>query len=372
MSALRFALAGAAGGVGAGAMRAGDSMAREAEYDARERDRLDREERVLRLRAELGGGTLGRGSGSRSGADATQGVLAEARMDLPTQMALAGGVPRQAVDDGLAMARGEQPVDVQPVVDDEHGPQEIRSARYTPGEAQRVREQAQRAFYAAMGINDPGHADELAKARRTDIETGLVQDYAGGNTQAGRGAMVSQGKPVMDDGSDVLTGKAEPGSLAAARMATEGTKQQADRAQAGKYSEEAKRERGKREGTSPESINEDLKLLDSERKKITSELADVRAAEKEATKYGDDGKLADLTPRRKALEAQAAQLNNEYGTLRQTLADRRAGKQGALPAAQPKADVGKTADRFEVGKVYRDKAGNRAQYLGGNKWQPLK
>jgi len=181
--------------------------------------------------------------------------------------------------------------------------------------------------------------------------------------------LLLKGKGEYDaDGSSVLVPGAPPkGSLASAKVGTEGSKQNENNAQAGERGQRALTEKDKREGKG--SIKDDLARIDSQRRGLSTELADVRAQEAAMTKSFDTTPQAKdgIAARRKTLEGQFKTLNDRYDALDARLAAQGGGT--TPPAAKPASPASK--DTFVTGKTYKDSKGNRAKYLGNNKWEPV-
>lgn len=323
MGVLSAALLGGAQGFGTGLAQVGGSLMQEALIEARERERLAREEAILNRRAELtSAGVLGvpRGtSGSRSAA--ARGVQTPPLDPFnPVDRATAafhGATPREHLDVAAQLAQGNRPMGpATQIVDDEYGPQTIQGPQYTQGQEQVMRENAARAFFTATLGRDPGHADDLAKGYATMQGARMAQDYArSGDLRSAEGALITQGKGVMDaTGSSVITGRAAPGSeaeakigLLGAQVTTEGARQKllgaqvgTEHAQAGKYGAEAGEARAKTKGAEAEvkdkDVNQAIRVVDQARSKYTPEISRIMQSPEFQMARNQDERDALLAP----------------------------------------------------------------------------
>jgi hypothetical protein len=151
--------------------------------------------------------------------------------------------------------------------------QQIQTPRYTPGDGGRLMQEARIAFRRAVGLTNPAAADDIAKAENTEQVGVLVGQYAQGDTQAGRAALIGQGKGVFGAAGDEVTGAAPAGTVAGstvaknnalAREADAGARE--NDAQAGKYKAEAdeavaKVKDGSLTGASAEKLHNMLNAL---------------------------------------------------------------------------------------------------------------
>lgn len=330
----------------AGAGKGISDVGRQMELDALEERRQRNLAEIAAARdqsrediAAMRGGRAGSSSGSRSGGSATGGNSLRDLMNDPEAMAFASGVDRGQIDDALAMARGQRPtreVEGDLPMDEEgnvmEGPGAPKTVdKYEPGKAAEVRMAGTTALRQAMKVADPKNADSLSDSERTDQGTKFAAEYRKGNDRAGEAALINDSKPAYDDGSSNATGKVTAGSLAEAKVKGEEAGASADKALAGKRSQETKTEIDKREGKG--SIADRLKLIDAERKTIATDLADARALEKAGQTDMDltAEQKAQRVERRRRLEEESNSLRDKYKALEARL--------DGADGTKPKADA---------------------------------
>lgn len=225
---LKYVAAGAVGGLGRGMAQVGEAEQRAAEAELARRERAADQEREIRLRSELGGGRLGRGSGGGGGGGG--GGVDTSKMDRPGLARLfreQGMLPDRANDAAGLVGEGVLPMaDV--AVADESGGHSQRVAKYQPGEAAKLAEDARIALRRAVAA--PGQTDDVAKAEQTEVVSGALRKY-GETGDARSGEVVALGTKgvINNEDGNVVTGRVAPGSTAEA-------KRNRDNATAGKES----------------------------------------------------------------------------------------------------------------------------------------
>ncbi len=286
--------------------------------DANERMNQERvDARMAAIEAKAGGsarsGTRGGSGGSMSLKDLLQD---------PELLARATGTTLGQVNDVGALTRGEMPQDTTMQDNGPDGEVAVKRDRYTPGQASDMLKKASSDLYQALGLTNPGQADDLAKAERTAQGTKYAAEYRSGDEYAGQAALINDSKPAFNDGSNLATGAVVPGSLDAARIRSEG-------ALAGERAAKTDTEKDKVSGKG--SVKEDLALIDSQRKAIDVRLNNARAMYNEATKMGNDAEATAQKSMMNRLQAQYDNLDAQYTTVAGKLAARD-GK-GTLPTA---------------------------------------
>lgn len=323
MGALSYMAAGLAGGVGKGVASYGMDLMKQADQrellDERQQDRLELQRERMAMQGaggapkaslspaqklyEFGQLMLSGGNGAVRGALMAGGMEPGAASDASSIMQ--GQTPTQTVD--LPASRFTNP-DRQ----DEAaaGPSTAQAPKYMDGQAAKLMERSRIALRRAMGMIDPAAADDVAKAEGTEQTNDLVRKYAGGDTQAGRGALASLGKTTFGMSGDELTGAVPKGSVAESTVRENNAKAGQASAAAGKYNAE-------RDKTLAE-INGDLaKGVSKER--LATMLNSLNA-------YARDGNLDD------AALAEVNQLRQEITRQMRGDVSARGGKPAAAPA----------------------------------------
>ena len=212
-------LSAIASGFGQGAQAYGTAMQREAEQKERERQqfallnaRQDDTQENMRLKAELAAAKAGGGK-----AIADPRALATAPEYDEFRAAAGGGTVAQE-QAARAIRQGGAAVS-----DTEMGPAPAgRDGKegYRPGQAQALLSKARSNLFAAVGLADPGHADDLQKSLTEEQNRKNVDAYKGGDNRAGSAALLGQGKdPYASNGTNSVTGSAGTGTLAEAQRA---------------------------------------------------------------------------------------------------------------------------------------------------------
>ncbi len=340
MGVLSGGILGGLQGFGAGAAKVGGTMMQESLIEARERERLAREQALLERRAELlPGGVLG---GRGAGTSARAGGAGAAPLDLNdpslrAQMAVGGATSRETIDAGIALGQGQRPMTQREGVGDSGAPENYNAPRYTAGEEANIRAQTQAAFYRAFGLRDPSHADDLAKAHQTMQGAELARQYATtGDVRSAEGSLVTQGKGVMGaGGTSEITGRAAPGSKAEAEIRTEGARQGLLGAQVKTESTKQSENVAQASAAGAHAKKMSGDEIKEERKRVADRLKDLDQREDNLVKEGKDDVLGDNKAerdrRRAAIDAERTRLHAESDALGKRI--------GGGPAAAPKATL---------------------------------
>ena len=249
-------LAGMIGGAGAGMANVGQQMGQAAIADQNNQALLDRQlalqearstdqQELAQLRADLKGGGASR---SRTAGGGVGGSLSLDAIDSDplVQMAFAGGGTKEDYQIRLRRARGEDLTHDQslPGPPDESGNAPVKKAEYSEGRVKEALQNSTMGMFAAFGIQAAKGSEDMAKGATEMQRYGLTEKAAGGDTGAAGTLLVSQGKDLMSgDGTNVLTGQAAPGSVAASKIKAEGALAAERMAAAGKNKAETDRTR---------------------------------------------------------------------------------------------------------------------------------
>ena len=367
MGALNYMLAGAGAGLGQGMASIGARMGADADREELLRMQMDRDRQNIDQRGEQARGLAelkAELAADRAAAKAGTGKAGAAPLDPQSDQARSlmvassrGALSDAQVRDAQAIWRGETPTAATelpgpPTEDGKTAGTGVR-AKYNSTQSRALLDQATSALDRAFMINNMGDADKYAKGTTEAQKGDYAREYVKtGNAQSARGALLLEGKDLNNKGSDVVTGAVTPGSVAQSEVGENRAQAASAYAAAGKYKEEAASTRGKRDGNTPESIRDDLLILEGERKKITADMADLRAREKAAQESMDKGTMATVQERRKKLEEQSAALDDKFREVATRKQAIREGKKGA-ELNPPKAADTKV-------RVY-DKSGKRVQ-----------
>lgn len=375
MSILDYAALGALGGAGKGAADVGQTISTEAlraqDMRRQEQMRLDeinaRADRVdIRqgAREDWQDGRPGGGSGRTAGGSKGGGGALDIASD-PTKLALLGGMDPERALDYVGMQTGAPaptknlPLDpsrfANPDRQDEAAASGVTSAtvpKYSPGDAAGLRDEAIKALYQAVKLADPGHADDLSKSQSGDQVRSYTDDFVGGDTRAGMGALMIQGKAPFGMSGNELTGEATPGSVAASTV----VKNNAEAADAA-----AKATKTRAEVNPDGSPKITIAALGEQRKALASSRQDIdHQATELKGQFGPDvdKARAALATRRASLDRQDDALTAQITSLSTGLTKptagpaRTAGGQnptGAPPAALLKPGVN---TRFKNGQTW--------------------
>jgi hypothetical protein len=205
MGLFSYVVGGAGAGLGHGVADAGRDMEMWAAQDERWNNARVHEDAVMQRQMELERmreAARQQGGGRGGSAELTTPQMLQLSDDQLAQSLVANGMTPDRAQDAVQMIRLRQPqqgVLLQanrfdnPDRQDDAGPdQTVQAAKYQPGQAQQLVEDARIAFRRAMAA--PSHADDVAKAEDTENKVGLVNKYAGGDDRAGDAAMIEQGK----------------------------------------------------------------------------------------------------------------------------------------------------------------------------------
>lgn len=224
MGALSYMAAGLAGGLGKGIAGYGADLMRQAEQrDLMAERQADRMELLSARQAAAGGAGGGRVNQSPAQKLYEFGQLmlsGGARGAL-----MAGGMTPGAAADASSMMQGNEPTRTIDLPADRFtnpdrqdaaaaGPSSAQAPKYSDGQAAQLMEASRIALRRAMGLMEPAAADDIAKAEGTEQTNELIRRYAGGDTQAGRGALAAAGKTTFSAAGDELTGAVPKGSVA--------------------------------------------------------------------------------------------------------------------------------------------------------------
>lgn len=367
MGALGYTLAGMGQGLGEGIASVGARMGQEASREELLRMQMDRDRQNIDQRGEQARSLAElKAELAADRAAAKAGKAGSAPLDPQSDQARAlmvassrGALSDAQVRDAQAIWRGETPTTQRelpgPPTEDGKTAGVGVAPKYSGGASKDLLDKATTAFNSALMINNMGDADKYAKGT-TEMQKGeYAREYVKtGNAQSARGALLIDGKDLNNKGSDVITGAVTPGSVAQSEVGENRAQAASAYASAGKYREEAASVKGKRDGNTPESIKEDLQILDGERKKVTADMADLRAREEAAQKSMDKGAMAAVQERRAKLEKQSAELDDKYREVATRKAAIRDGKKGA-ELNPPKTDS------VSLRTIKFDKTGKRVQ-----------
>lgn len=371
-------VAGAADGVGRAAssygameMREADLRDREAEERRREEARytrsMDRQieadtaraDREAARDASRGTGGSG-GSGKRGGGDS----LLEALQVLGLQpgnklLDVAGTVGgRQTVEESRdtgKMLRGEQIPDSTVTADQagrtpdsydravERDQTTMPVPKYEPGKAKEMMAQSWDGLARIMGILQTKGAEDAAKGTSIEHTTASADSYersGGENTTAGNATLLRQNKGVFSSGgTSLVTGEAADDSV--------------DESKIGENDANAKRlsaSGGGGGGGKPAPM--------ADKDKAKEEVAYAKLIE---------GAAATIRKSVRGMRMTEDQIQEQAIKNVGASRDAASGKNGGGGGG---GDGGGGADKFTVGRVYKDANGNRSKYLGSGRWGP--
>ena len=260
-------LSAISGGFNVGAQVYGNALSREAEQREREQAQLrlmgerqgDTQEN-MRLKAELAASRAGAGKGGAGGRSMEDTAALATSANYDEFRAAAGGSTVANEQAARAIRRGDAGVS-----DADMGPGPAGKdgkESYRPGQASDLLKKSRNSLFAAMGLADPGHADDLQKSLSQEQTRKNTDDYRAGDDRAGSAALVGQGKGAFsNDGTNEVTGKVAPGSVGEAKRAD---------LFASANSHTAKANDIKDGGAS--SIRDELKAVDGKRKSLDTNL----------------------------------------------------------------------------------------------------
>jgi len=215
--------------------------------------------------------------------------------------------------------------------------------------------------FANADSNARSNSDQRAKARQTDAETAAAVRGGDGDLSGARTSLLLKGKGEYDaDGSSVLVPGAPPkGSLASAKVGTEGSKQNENNAQAGKANADVKKLRG--------DVSGDLKTQNPER--LTTTLNAINGL----IRTYDEKTVDEATVKdRKELQAMAGQIARELQRrgLGAGAADKPAAPAPPAPAARaPALEAPRDVTKRKVGQTYQTPRG--LMIWRGNGWEAV-
>jgi hypothetical protein len=349
MGVLSQTMAGAAAGLGQGITAYGQGLQKESLEADRQRfreqlqqDRLDNAVKLAEMRGEQragGGGTGGGRSGAAADPSAPLRNMYELLLGPAGRGVLAmGGMTSERAADAQAMIRGETPTDVTQVnpagrrpdrLDDMTASgqgRQIQTPRYTPGDGARLMEEARVKFRRAVGLTNLAAADDIAKAENTEQVGVLVGQYAQGDAQAGRAALIGQGKGVFGAAGDEVTGAAPAGSVAGSTV----TKNNAEARESDAKGREADANAGKHRAEVEKiaaELSGDLKKQSPE--KLHNMLNAITNVTKDGTAQDDEALMKQANAlRMRLLEEMSSRLSPQAAT--------------TVPPPAPAADPGST------------------------------